>query len=164
MRIGHVAAIGVLSLSSWGCGLLLGPTCLGQQHRGTGAEMIAAIGPGQVIVHTLPYESRGSQNDVEVDWNGRTEPDGPRLRFYATRVGCMTAPLPGSSGTGECSTLASAGSFGDGGYASRLIVTHGRGNPEVLGAPPAFKVWIVGDPLERTLYTMTQTWFYGPDC
>ena len=163
MRIGPVAAIVIASVSGWGCDLLA-PTCLGRQHRGTATEVLARIDAGQIIVHRLSYDTRGSQNDVEITWADQTLADGPRLRTYATKVGCETEPLPGVNGTGDCRILSSAGSLDSGNFASRLIVTHGRGNPEVLGTPPEFKVWIVGDPSRSALYTMTQTWFYGPDC
>ena len=52
----------------------------------------------------------------------------------------------------------------DGLAVATLIVTHGRGNPEVLGTPPEFKVWVVGDATQRVSYTLTATWFRGPDC
>jgi hypothetical protein len=45
-----------------------------------------------------------------------------------------------------------------------VIVTHGRGNPEILGTPPTNKVWIVGDRRQDVDYTIDISWFFGPDC
>ena len=163
MNVGHLVAVGILSVSGYGCGLV-GPSCLHQQSRGTTQEVRAQVGAGETIVHRLSYDSRGSQNDLEISWSGQTDTTGPRLTVYATKAGCETGPLPGFNGTGDCRILSSAGASDGGTIASRLIVTHGRGNPEVLGSPPEFKVWIVGDPVRSTVYTLTLTWFHGPDC
>ena len=65
---------------------------------------------------------------------------------------------------GPWKILSSAGGSEGATIATRLVVTHGRGNPEVLGTPPEFRLWIVGDPARSTFYTMTVTWFHGPDC
>ena len=107
------------------------------------------------------YDARGSQNDVELDWSGRL--DGTRLKAYATRADCETGPDREAGFTDGCRVLASGGT-GDSNGVITLIVTHGRGNPEVLGNPPAFKVWIYGDPGRSTIYTLTASSFYGPDC
>ena len=63
----------------------------------------------------------------------------------------------------SCRILAQGGT-GESNEVINLIVTHGRGNPEVLGDPPAFKVWIYGDPGTSAIYTLTASSFYGPDC
>ena len=63
----------------------------------------------------------------------------------------------------DCAILARAGA-GDVGIASTLTVTHGRGNPEQLGDPADYKIWVVGDPQRAAAYTITITWFFGPDC
>jgi hypothetical protein len=162
MNIGHMA-VSLLSVSAYGCGLA-GPSCLARQSRGTAQEVQAQIDAGQTAVHRLSYDTRGSQNDVEISWSGRADSGGVRIRVYATNAGCETGPLPGFDGTGDCRILSSAGGLDSGNVATRLIVTHGRGNPEVLGTPPEFKVWVVGDPAQSTVYTLKQTWFYGPDC
>ena len=150
-------------MSAWGCSLV-GPSCLARQDRGTAQQVVGQIEAGQTVVHRLSYETRGSQNDVEITWSGQSDAGGARIRVYATRAGCETGPLPGSNATGDCQILSTAGALDSGNIASRLIITHGRGNPEVLGTPPEFKVWVVGDGARATSYTLTQTWFFGPDC
>ena len=162
MNAGHVAALS-LTVSAWGC-ILIGPSCLAQQSRGTAETILGQIGAGQTVVHRLAYEARGSQNDVEISWSGQTDATGARIRVYATRIGCETEPRPGIIGMGDCQTLSIAGTLDSGSIATRLIITHGRGNPEVLGTPAEFKVWVVGDAARSTVYTLTQTWFHGPDC
>jgi hypothetical protein len=114
-------------------------------------------------VHDLAYATEGSQNDVAVTWEGQGLADGPRLRFFATRAGCREFVPPPAATVGECQVLAQAGWTGAQ-VASTLIVTHGRGNPEVLGRPPAYRVWVVGDGSRAARYTMVVTYFYGPDC
>ena len=57
----------------------------------------------------------------------------------------------------------SAGSF-NGGFVGTLTIANGRGNPEILGTPPEYKLWIVGDSRQGAAYTIVITWFFGPDC
>jgi hypothetical protein len=155
-------AFGVLIATGVGCGVV-GPTCLAQQHRGNVTTISGRVDAGQVTSHQVRYDTQGSQNDARVEWSDEFLPTGPRLRFYATRVGCTNfIPPPGLNG-GDCATLASAGR-GDLGIAGTLIVTHGRGNPEQLGTSAEYKIWVVGDPDRAAYYTITITWFSGPDC
>jgi hypothetical protein len=163
MKVRCFAAASLLSVSAWGCNLV-GASCLAQQQRGTAQPIAGVIEAGQTVVHRLSYEARGSQNDVEISWSGQTDTNGARLRVYATKVGCETGPRSGSNAAGDCQILSTAGTLDSGNIATRLILTHGRGNPEVLGTPPEFKVWVVGDTARSTAYTLTQTWFFGPDC
>ena len=41
-----------------------------------------------MVVHVVHYGTEGSQNDLAVTWSGQSDPDGPRLRVYATLVDC----------------------------------------------------------------------------
>jgi hypothetical protein len=45
-----------------------------------------------------------------------------------------------------------------------LIVTNGRGNPDILGTPAEYKLWVAGDPSQSVAYSISITWFFGPDC
>jgi hypothetical protein len=149
----------VLALSSQGCGLI-GPSCLARQNRGSVTTLTGVVEPGQIVMHRVSYATEGSQNDAQISWGDQYAANGPRLKVYATKVECADfAPPP----TASCSILASAGS-GDLGIATTLIVTHGRGNPEILGSPPEYKLWVVGDPGRSVRYTISVSYFYGPDC
>lgn len=145
-----------------GCGLI-GPSCLGRQRRGTVAVVSGEVGPGGISVHRVTYDIEGSQNNVDLVWPESNRVGGPRLVAYATRAACDSFGLPASANTGECRVLAATPSVNGVGVAT-LIVTHGRGNPEVLGMPPEFKVWVVGDDTRRVSYMLTVTWSRGPDC
>jgi hypothetical protein len=158
----RLIAIGTLAWLTTGCSVI-GPSCVSRQERGTVTSITGQVAAGQIAMHRVPYEAQGSQNDARVDWPDARSADGPRLRFYATRVECTDFQLPANSNIGDCATLASAGR-GDMGLANTLIVTHGRGNPERLGNPPEYKIWVAGDPERLTGYTIEITWFFGPDC
>jgi hypothetical protein len=117
----------------------------------------------QVVSHLVLYETRGSQNDANLTWTDQFGPSGPRLTFHATRAECSNFQPPPAANGGHCTILASAG-WTPAGIANTLIVTHGRGNPERLGSPPEYKIWVTGDPGRAAQYAIDITWFYGPDC
>jgi hypothetical protein len=152
--------IACVVLSSSGCSLF-GPSCVARQERGTVSSLSGSVGAGEVVVHRLAYDARGSQNDLDLLWGGITETDGPRIRFYATRVACAEFLLPAESNAGDCAILGSAG-WTPNGSVRTLVVTHGRGNPERLGSPPEYKLWVTSDRF--TGYSGTISYFYGPDC
>ena len=156
----RVLCVGLLGLASVGCNPL-GPSCLERRQEGTLPEVTGSVNAGETSVHVVAYDTRGSQNDVRLSWSGQTAPDGPHLRAHATRADCQNFTLPAESNTGTCSVLASAG-WSPAGTSTTLIVTHGRGNPERLGSPAEFKLWIVSD--RSTGYSFTIRWFFGPDC
>ena len=160
MRFRSTVAAGLVALSGAGCNLLA-PACLAQQERHASEPRTARIAAGELVVVRLPYDTRGSQNDVEIDWSGRVS--GTRLTAYATRAECEAGPNREAAFTANCRVLAQGGT-GDGGGVILLVITHGRGNPYVLGDPPAFKIWLYGDPILDTIYTLTASSFYGPDC
>jgi hypothetical protein len=155
----QMLAIGLLVLPSAGCGLL-GPSCLERREEGTLPPITGSVDAGEIAMHRLSYDTRGSQNDARLSWPGQGS-DGAQLRAYATRVACETFRLPAETNTGDCAILAAAG-WSPAGTSTTAIVTHGRGNPERLGTPPEYKLWIVSDRF--TGYTITVRWFYGPDC
>jgi hypothetical protein len=134
-----VLTVALLVMNALGCGLV-GPSCLARQHQGTVATLSGEVEAQQVAVHRVPYGTEGSQNDVDIRWSGQFDANGPRIRVYATKVECVQF------------------------VQSSLVITNGRGNPDVLGSPAEYKLWMVGDAEKTTRYSMTITWFYGPDC
>jgi hypothetical protein len=156
----RIVCVGLLVLAGAGCNPL-GPSCLERREEGTLAGDSGSVDAGETSMHVVAYDTRGSQNDVRLSWSGQSAADGPQLRAYATRADCQTFTLPAESNTGACAVLASAGRSPTG-TSTTLIVTHGRGNPERLGSPPEFKLWVVSDRL--TSYSFTIRWFFGPDC
>ena len=160
MPVKPAALAALVSLSSAGCGLFA-PTCLAQQERHYAEPETARIEAGETIVLRRSYDTRGSQNDIGIDWSGRLE--GTTLEAFVTRADCETGPEPEAMFTSTCRVLARGGSVA-GVNIINMIVTHGRGNPEVLGNPPEFKIWLHGDPAKATFYTLRQSSFYGPDC
>jgi hypothetical protein len=170
-------AIGLGLLGGTACDVL-GPTCLARQQRGPVAVLNGEIVPGQVAMHRVSYGTDGSQNDARVSWTGQGAPDGPSITVHATGMACADFSPPG---LGACLPIGSRG-----GYASptarpcvhqgacspepgeivqtSLTIVSGRGNPDILGAPAEYKLWVVGDPERRATYTIDITWFYGPDC
>jgi len=158
----RLAAAALITTSGCGCALI-GPSCIAQQQRGTVATLQGQVVAGQIISHLVRYETRGSQNDAQIAWDGQSPAAAPRIRFYATTAACSDFQAPPVVNTGACAVLASAGWTAIG-FASTLIVTHGRGNPEVLGSTPEYKIWVVGEAERNAYYAITITWFFGPDC
>ena len=156
----RVLAAGALLLMSSGCALT-GPYCISQQERGTVTTLSGSVESDGVVMHRVSYDTRGSQNDVRIDWFGQRDADGPRLQIYATLASCEQFTFPAEANSGTCATLARAG-WTSQGIASTLILSHGRGNPERLGSPPEYKLWITSD--RATSYNINVSYFYGPDC
>jgi len=160
----RIALVGMCVLWSCGCDIL-GPSCLSRQKRGTVAALAGEVAAGQVVVHVVSYGTEGSQNDVNITWPGQGAPNGPRLSVYATKVGCQDFTPP--SGPGPCVSIGSRGGYrpSDQDFVqTSLIITNGRGNPDILGTPAEYKLWIVGDPAHPSTYSISTTYFYGPDC
>jgi hypothetical protein len=156
------ALVGLLVFCNAGCGIV-GPSCVDRRQTGIVAAISGQVAAGQIVSHRVPYGTEGSQNDARFSWTGDSGSDA-RLRLYATGVGCASFSLPLETNTGACAVLASAGSLPNGAVASTLIITHGRGNPERLGNPPEYILWVVGDAERSASYTINITWLYGPDC
>lgn len=144
------------------CGLV-GPSCVDRQRRGTVVVVTGVVEPGEITVHVLPYGVEGSQNDIEISWSPSNSSSPPRLEAYATRAACSELVLPTAANVGDCRVIA-ASALQIGSRTASLIVTHGQGNPEILGTPAEYKLWVVGDTAQRVSYTLTATWFRGPDC
>ena len=147
-------------LSSTGCSVL-GPACTAQQERGSAGSLSGSVDAGQVVMHRVLYDPRGSQNDAEITWPGQREADPAQLRVYATLAACEAFTLPAEENSGACATIARGGWTAQA-IVTGLTVTHGRGNPERLGAPPEYKLWITSD--RTTAYSILLSYFYGPDC
>ena len=170
-----VAIALVLFNSFTGCAGLSGRACLKRQQRGNVFSVSGEVAPGGVTVHKVLYGTEGSQNNIKITWSGQRSSSGPRLRIYATRAECMVAIEVGSSGTihrfpGEsaphCVTIGTIGGFSVEGefVQGDLIIANGRGNPDILGSPAEYKLWVFGDPYKRAQYTIVGSYFYGPDC
>lgn len=176
-RVGRVVGIGLLLAPAAGCATV----CLARQHRGPVATITGEVAPGETAVHRVPYGIEGSQNDLRISWDGQGTPEGPQLRVYATRIACEQF-VPGAAARGgPCAELGSSTStlspaprpctidrtcrIEPGDLVQRsLIITNGRGNPDVLGSPAEYKLWVSGDPGQAVRYTIRITWFRGPDC
>ena len=156
----RMVCVGLLVMAGAGCNPL-GPSCLDRREEGTLPAVSGTVNGEEISMHVVAYDTRGSQNDVRLSWSGQSDPDGPHLRAYATQAGCLNFTLPAESNTGACQIVGSAG-WAPTATSTTLIVTHGRGNPERLGSPPEFKLWIVSDRV--TSYSFTIRWFFGPDC
>jgi hypothetical protein len=161
----RILMIGCLALTAAGCDLL-GPSCTARQHRGTGRTFTGEVGPQEIVSLRVPYATEGSQNDLEITWWGQDAANGPRLTLYATKTECTSFVPPGE---GACASIGTRGGTasptpGQPFVQRTLTVTHGRGNPEQLGPQAEYTVWIVGDTSQRANYSITVTWFYGPDC
>jgi hypothetical protein len=179
-RVSVVLAMVAAGLAGSGCSIV-GPTCLARQKTGLAATANGRVEPGQVASHLMPYDLNGSQNDVNISWSGQGQIDGPRLRIYATGAACVDFVPPGENEyiPGACAIISSGGGYlapwarecarsgacqptRDEIVNTSLIVT-GPGN----GAPPGFheyKLHVVGDPARSASYSITATWFFGPDC
>ena len=166
--------------ASSGCSIV-GPSCLARQKTGHVATTSGRVEAGQIVSHVLPYDLNGSQNDLHISWSGQGGIGGPRLTFYATGAACVdfVPPAANERTVGACAIIARAGGYlapwarecarngscsptSDEIVNTSLIVT-GRGN----GAPADFreyKVHVVGDPDRAASYTISASWFFGPDC
>lgn len=156
----RVAMLALAVGSGTGCSLL-GPACISRQQTGAVASLSGTAEAGQTQVHRVPYGTDGSQNNVNVSWTGQGQSGGAQLQFYATRTACEN--FDPASASGACAILGQGG-WSQGHVVTSLIITNGRGNPDVLGMPAEYKLWVVGDPQRSAAYSVTTTWFYGPDC
>ena len=160
MRFLGVGIVALAVAGGAGCNPLAA-SCLGRQKTGPAASASGTIAAGETLVHRLAYGTDGSQNNVAVSWTNQSGPGAPRLQFYATRTTCEHfTPV---NATGACAVLA-LGGWIEGHVAPTLVIANGRGNPDVLGTPAEYKLWVIGDPEQGAAYSVTATWFYGPDC
>jgi hypothetical protein len=156
----RLLAVVMLVVSSGGCALV-GPHCTAQQERGTVTTLNGPVAADDVVMHRVSYDTRGSQNDARIEWLGQGDMNGPRLLVFATLASCEQFILPAEANSGNCAIVARGGWLPQG-IATTLILTHGRGNPERLGTPPEYKLWITSD--RATSYTIAVSYFFGPDC
>ena len=169
--------LGLAIAGATGCGVV-GPSCLAQQKRGEVFSLAGEVGAGAVMMHRVPYGTDGSQNDLRISWPGQMS-GAPRIRVYATRVGCndfspaaasgACALIGGPGGTlsptaRPCVTAHTCQPTEEDIIQDSLSLTNGRGNPDVLGTPAEYKLWVVGDREVPVRYSITATYFYGPDC
>ena len=179
---GQVLIVAALATSQTACGIV-GPSCLSRQKRGLVSSLTGQVQAGQVVTHTLRYDERGSQNDVDFSWTGMGTAAGLRVMVFATGPDCHDfVPRPPDDWYGDHGPCRIIGNLG--GYVApdarpcaiagtcavsrdeiiyNSIVITGPGN----GAPPGFseyKLHIVGDSRIATGYSVSVTWFHGPDC
>jgi hypothetical protein len=177
VRIRLQIAAGVLVLGATGCGLT-GPSCLDQQKRGDVTSVAGEVGAGAIAMHVVPYGTEGSQNDLRISWPGQSS-GSPVLKVYATKIGCASfSPTTPSSGCGTigspggtlspnarpCVTAHTCQPTDDDIVQNSLTIASGQGNPDIIGSPAQYKLWVVGDPSVAVRYSITITWFRGPDC
>ena len=159
----------------------LAASCLARQKRGDAAMVAAVVDAGQVVMREAQYAIEGSQNDLEISWPDQYSAGGPRLRVYATRPACEDY-LTGSHDFGApCASLGSGSGIASPDarpcvnagtcqmlpsefVQTRLTITNGRGNPDVLGPSAMYKLWIIGDATRLVSVAIKASWFYGPDC
>lgn len=161
------AAIAAL-VSTCGCGIA-GPSCLDRQKTGPVTTVEGRVEAGQIVSHLVPYDTRGSQNDARISFAGQGTATGPRVTVYATLSGCDDFQPPSADGAGpnqgDCTPIARAGGYlgPDGAIVPTSLIVTGPGN----GAPAGFreyKLFVVGDPQQAATYSVSITWFSGPDC
>ena len=170
-------AAGLAVIGATGCGIV-GPSCVGQQKRGDVFSLDGEVGAGAVAVHRVKYGTEGSQNNLQITWAGQAS-GAARIKVYATRVECVDFSPAASSGA--CATVGSAGGTlsptprpcvtahtcqpsDEDIIQNSLTIANGQGNPDILGTPAEYKLWVVGDPQAAVRYSVTATYFYGPDC
>jgi hypothetical protein len=180
------AAVAIAGICSTGCSSVLGPSCIAQQKTGTVTEGIhGAVAAGAVVSHLVPYDVKGSQNNLKVAWTGQGTVNGPRLKFYATWAGCENFVAPSEDLTvnpnvGDCRIIASPNGYlapyaracakdkscaiNESDIVQTSLTVTGPGN----GKPADFreyKLWVVGDATQDNIaYVFSITWFFGPDC
>jgi len=157
------ATIVLLVFCNTACGII-GPSCVERRQSGNVISISGQVHAGEIVSHRVAYATEGSQNNARFSWQGEASPDGPRLAIYATKAGCANFTLPPHANTGDCAVLARAGQIESGIVTDTLIVTHGRGNPERFGTPPEYIIWVVGDPVQFTGYSLSITWVYPFNC
>jgi hypothetical protein len=179
-RVSVVLAMVAAGLAGAGCSVV-GPSCLARQKTGMAATASGRVEPGQVMSHLMPYDLNGSQNDVNISWSGQGQIDGPRLRIYATSAECtgFVPPQPNEVKPGPCATISIGGGYlgpwarecarsgacqpSPDEIVNTSLIVSGPGN----GAPPDFheyQLHVVGDASRPVSYSVTATWFFGPDC
>ena len=178
VRIPVQVAAGVLVLGTAGCGSPAGPSCLARQKTGAVTSVEGIVGAGAIAMHVVPYGTEGSQNNLHISWPGQSS-GSPVLRVYATRTSCTD--FSPAKATGDCVTIGSPGgslspnarpcvaantcqATADEIVQNSLTIASGQGNPDIIGSPAQYKLWVVGDPQSSTQYTISITWFRGPDC
>ena len=153
-----------LMCSFYGCGII-GPSCVDARQTGPVFSLNGEVAAGGLVVHQVPYGTDGSQNDGTFRWVGDTDPAGPRPRLFVTGMDCTDFDARVSTEVGQCRVIAEAGWVpGTNVFIDGYILTHGRGNPPTLGSQAQYKIWILGDPQQPARYTVSATWFFGPDC
>jgi hypothetical protein len=156
-----------VAITTSGCALI----CLSRQHSGPVKTLTGVVQPSEVITIDLPYDARGSQNDLKIAWDGQRDVTGPRPAFYLTEAGCLQFVPPAANQRfardAPCRTIGSRGGFQN--SAGEIVVTRlgvvGGPNQGPLNAlRKTYKLQIVGDATRPVRYVIEITWFRGPNC
>ena len=161
-----------------------------QKLRRTGpvATITGTVEAGKTIGHLVPYDQTGTQNNVTLSWPAQKQPNGPRIRVYATSAECadfvpppeidFTRKAPGGRATtpepqGPQRPAVATSDPCDVSLASRGFVPLPSGDFVqwsliLTGGPRQFKpdfkqykLWVVGDPGVTTTYTISIVWLNG---
>ena len=65
-----ILAVSAQTVVTSGCGVV-GPSCLERQERGPVTSVGGSVQALQVVSSVVPYDQRGSQNDVNISWGGQ---------------------------------------------------------------------------------------------
>lgn len=170
-RVVPVLLAVTLGVGESGC-TVLGPSCTERQRRGFVMAISGEVEANQVVSHLVPYDRRGSQNDVSIDWIGRGQAGGPRLRVYATPVACTNFLPPPARNSGACAEIvgSAGGSCAQPGptcsdedlIQGSIIVAKGPGNgPHDF---TQYRLHVLGDATQRVSYSISLSYWSGPDC
>jgi hypothetical protein len=182
-----VAGLAVAAALSSGCAAA-GWACRQGQKSGDVVTLSGRIVPGQVITHIVPYDQQGHQNDIHLSWVPDVPAGDPRIRIYATSLECSTfvppadpiAPsTPSARRHQEPRTLPPAiihpkTPCSDLGTALSTRLPSGELSQHTLlvpGGPGQRRPWLreyrlhlVAGGGSAASYTVSISWFRGPDC
>lgn len=142
---------------------------MSMQERGDVTTLSGRVEAGRVVSHTVPYDQQGSQNEVHIAWAGQDTGDGPRIRVFAVSSECEGFDPPDGflTGRGDDPCTTSLGMVGGSGAGGELVqrTIHVPGGPSQRRPDlREYRLFVVGDPQEPVDYTISITWFRGPDC
>ena len=131
-RLALLATVGFLAVTMCACSLFVGH-CLSLQRRGEVTTVTGRVAAGEITMEVVPYDQAGSQNNVEISWEGQGTADGPNIKVYATDLACSGFALPPKPmGSGDpCVEIGlRGGSLAEGGeFVQRRLIVAGTTLP-----------------------------------
>src|SRR5918993_942002 len=97
--LGLFAAALIMMSSGPGCALI-GPSCIARREQGAVTVIRGEVAAGELVSHLVRYDTRGSQNNSEITWDGQSATTAAQIRVHATRAGCTDFQLPPVINTG----------------------------------------------------------------